>query len=354
MFDKLSTVESQYQDLTAKLGTSEVQSDPAEYRKAAKTLSDMEPLVQKYREYKGVEQDIAGSEELARGSDPEMRELADEELKTLYGRREALLGEIRILLIPKDPNDEKNVILEIRAGTGGDEAALFAADLFRMYTRHAERQGWKLDVIATPPRPPRSRGSTKKMTRMDDAEIFDLMIKISQLFGTGFEKEPTKVKIVENLANLAFSFDAKLILARPSLTVAVCSPPSRPNMRSAVSVGNSIFGAVTSLTEPSAGSSRPILLLCCRVNHRMPSASNFAECGSFAAGSGIAILSDFSRRLPSSTMRLITGFSTTVMTTLPLLLAMRVASVNSSVAARSLSAWSAAAAVYGCPGRSWM
>ena len=148
MFDKLSTVESRYDELMHRLGTSEVQSDPAEYRKAAKALSDMEPLVQKYREYKAVEQGIAGTEELARSNDPEMQALAEEELKTLRVRREALLNEIKILLIPKDPNDEKNVILEIRAGTGGDEAALFAAELFRMYTRFAERQGWKLDVMS--------------------------------------------------------------------------------------------------------------------------------------------------------------------------------------------------------------
>jgi peptide chain release factor 1 len=148
MFDKLSTVESRYDELMHRLGTSEVQSDPVEYRKAAKALSDMEPLVQKYREYKAVEQDIAGSEELARGSDPEMRELAEEELQSLYSRREALLSEIKVLLVPKDPNDEKNVILEIRAGTGGEEAALFAAELFRMYTRFAERQGWKIDVLS--------------------------------------------------------------------------------------------------------------------------------------------------------------------------------------------------------------
>jgi peptide chain release factor 1 len=108
----------------------------------------MEPLVQKYREYKTVEQDIAGSEELARGTDPEMRELAEEELKALYTRRDGLLEEIKILLIPKDPNDEKNVILEIRAGAGGDEAALFAAELFRMYTRYAERQGWRLEAMS--------------------------------------------------------------------------------------------------------------------------------------------------------------------------------------------------------------
>ena len=148
MFDKLSTVESRYDELMHRLGTSEVQADPAEYRKAAKALSEMEPLVQKYREYKAVEQDIAGAEELLKGSDAEMRELADEELKSLTVRRDALLDEIRILLIPKDPNDEKNVILEIRAGTGGEEAALFAAELFRMYSRYAERQGWRIDVMS--------------------------------------------------------------------------------------------------------------------------------------------------------------------------------------------------------------
>jgi peptide chain release factor 1 len=148
MFDKLSTVESRYDELMHRLGTSETQADPAEYRKAAKALSDMEPLVRTYREYKAVEQDIAGSEELARGADADMRALAEEELESLYARRETLLNEIKILLVPKDPNDEKNVILEIRAGTGGDEAALFAADLFRMYTRYAERQGWKLDVMS--------------------------------------------------------------------------------------------------------------------------------------------------------------------------------------------------------------
>ena len=149
MFDKLSTVESQYEDLMTRLGTAEVQSDPAEYRKAAKALSDLEPLVEKYREYKAVQKDIEGAEEIQRGSDAEMRELAQEELKGLNQRREAIMGELRRLLVPKDPNDEKNVILEIRAGTGGDEAALFAADLFRMYSRFAERQGWKIDVMST-------------------------------------------------------------------------------------------------------------------------------------------------------------------------------------------------------------
>ena len=149
MFDKLTTVESQYDDLSMRLGTAEVQSDPGEYRKAAKKLSELEPLVQKYREYKALEKDVAGAQELAQGSDADMRELAQEELTGLLQRREKLLEELRVLLIPKDPNDEKNVILEIRAGTGGEEAALFAAELFRMYSRFSERQGWRLDVMST-------------------------------------------------------------------------------------------------------------------------------------------------------------------------------------------------------------
>src|SRR6266550_4078949 len=149
MFDKLLSVENKYDELMNKLGTAEVHADAAEYRRAAKTLSELEPLVQKFREYKGVEQDIKGAEELVNGADAEMRDLAREELKTLEVQREALLQELKILLIPKDPNDEKNVILEIRAGTGGDEAALFAADVFRMYSRFAEKQGWRIEVMST-------------------------------------------------------------------------------------------------------------------------------------------------------------------------------------------------------------
>jgi peptide chain release factor 1 len=149
MFDKLLSVENKYDELMTKLGTSEVQADAAEYRRSAKTLSELEPLVQKFRAYKSVEQDLKGAEELINGNDAEMRELAREELKTLEVRREALLQDLKILLIPKDPNDEKDVILEIRAGTGGDEAALFAGDLFRMYSRYAERQGWRIEAMSS-------------------------------------------------------------------------------------------------------------------------------------------------------------------------------------------------------------
>jgi len=149
MFDKLAAVERHYDELMTRLGTVEVQSDAAEYRKAAKALAELEPLVQKFREYKTVEADLAGTTELAKGGDSEMRALAEEELPGLTARRDALLQELKVLLIPKDPNDEKNVILEIRAGTGGDEAGLFAAELFRMYTRYAETQRWKIDVMSS-------------------------------------------------------------------------------------------------------------------------------------------------------------------------------------------------------------
>ena len=149
MLDKLSAVEAQYEKLAARLGTAGVQSDPIEYRKAAKALAELEPLVGAYVEYKTVLKDIEGSEELGRSGDAEMRELAQEELRELHVKRDVIVGNLRLLLIPKDPNDQKNVILEIRAGTGGDEASLFAADLFRMYSRFAERQRWKLEVMSS-------------------------------------------------------------------------------------------------------------------------------------------------------------------------------------------------------------
>jgi peptide chain release factor 1 len=149
MFDKLSSEEARYEDLTRLLGTSEVQGDPNEYRKHAKALAELQPLVERFREYKTTAQDIAQTEELASAGDPDMRDLAKEELKSLVARRDALLAELKILLIPKDPNDEKDVVLEIRAGTGGDEAGLFAAELFRMYSKFAERHGWRIEVMSS-------------------------------------------------------------------------------------------------------------------------------------------------------------------------------------------------------------
>ena len=149
MLDKLQSVEANYEELTALLASPAVQSDSNEYRKHAKALAEIEPLVERFREYKGVLNEIAQAKELVKGSDPDMRELAEEELRGLETREEALLAQLKILLIPKDPNDEKNVVLEIRAGTGGEEAALFAYELFRMYSRFAERQRWRVEVMST-------------------------------------------------------------------------------------------------------------------------------------------------------------------------------------------------------------
>jgi peptide chain release factor 1 len=149
MFDKLTAEERRYEELMQLLSTNEVQSDPSEYRKHAKALADVEPVVERFREYKAVAREVAQTEELAAGGDADMRELAREELKSLVARRDALVAELKIMLVPKDPNDAKNVILEIRAGTGGDEAALFASELFRMYSKFAERQGWRIEVMST-------------------------------------------------------------------------------------------------------------------------------------------------------------------------------------------------------------
>jgi peptide chain release factor 1 len=149
MFDKLASEEQRYEELMRLLGTADVQSDASEYRKHAKALAEVEPLIQCYREYKTVVYDLAQTEELAAVGDADMRDLARQEMKSLAARRDALLSAIKVLLVPKDPNDQKNIMLEIRAGTGGDEAALFAAELFRMYSKYAERQGWRVEVMSS-------------------------------------------------------------------------------------------------------------------------------------------------------------------------------------------------------------
>jgi peptide chain release factor 1 len=148
MIDKLTAVEARYTDLSAKLADPVVQSDSSQYRTHAKALSEIEPLVEKFREFKAILTQIAQAQELAGGADADMRDLALEELRELEARRDALEAEIKVLLLPKDPNDEKNVMLEIRAGTGGDEAALFAGELLRMYTRFAEGKGWRVEMLS--------------------------------------------------------------------------------------------------------------------------------------------------------------------------------------------------------------
>jgi peptide chain release factor 1 len=149
MFDKLSAVEAKYDHLMHLISDPAVQADQADYRAHTKALSDLQELVERFREYKIVLRELAQAQELVESADQEMRDLALEEARVLSERRDALEAELKVLLVPKDPNDERNVMLEIRAGTGGDEAGLFAADLFRMYGRFAERQGWRVEVLSS-------------------------------------------------------------------------------------------------------------------------------------------------------------------------------------------------------------
>jgi peptide chain release factor 1 len=150
MFERLDQIEARYEELTQALASPEIIGDSAKYQKAAKAHSEIADIVEKYRELKDLKKGIAESKAmLADEKDPEMRAYAQEELNKLEPRISAIEEELKVLLLPKDPNDEKNVILEIRAGTGGDEATLFAAEMFRMYDRYAESQRWKVEVLST-------------------------------------------------------------------------------------------------------------------------------------------------------------------------------------------------------------
>ena len=148
MFEHLEDVKLRYDEVLAELSAPEIMNDAAAYRKRMQEQADLEPVVNKYLEYKKAQSDIEDSlAMLEEESDEEIREMAKEELTFSRSRLETVEHDLRILLLPKDPNDDKNVIVEIRAGAGGDEAALFAADLFRMYGRYAEREHWKVDTM---------------------------------------------------------------------------------------------------------------------------------------------------------------------------------------------------------------
>lgn len=152
MFDKLEALEERYSFLSEKISDPEVISDQESWRKYMKENSDLTPIVEKFREYKKTKQTIADDKEmLALGEDKELEELIKQELSDAEEQLEIISQELKILLLPKDPNDEKNVIIEIRGGTGGDEAALFAADLMRMYSMYAESQRWKIDILSSSP-----------------------------------------------------------------------------------------------------------------------------------------------------------------------------------------------------------
>jgi peptide chain release factor 1 len=148
LYQKLDQIESRYEELTQQLGSSEVQSDSARFQKLARTHADLAEVVGKYREWKEIEKGLLGTKQLLiEADDAEMKQLAHDEEHTLEQRKEIVEQELKVLLLPKDPTDDKNVIVEIRAGTGGDEASLFAGELFRMYSRYAETQGWRVEVL---------------------------------------------------------------------------------------------------------------------------------------------------------------------------------------------------------------
>ncbi len=148
MFERLDDIKERYRELETRLSDPETIRDQETFRRLAKEHSDLGEIVRTYDRYLSVQDEIKENRQMLNDSDPEIRQLAKEELDGLEKEAKALEERLKILLLPKDPNDEKNILLEIRAGTGGDEAALFAADLFRMYSRYAEKKGWKVEILS--------------------------------------------------------------------------------------------------------------------------------------------------------------------------------------------------------------
>src|SRR5712671_5926030 len=159
--DKLDQLGARYDELTQQLSTQELVSDSSRFQKVAKQHAELAAIVAKHREYKQIEKDLAGAHQMfLEADDQEMKQLAHDEEKQLTARKENVERELKLLLLPKDPLDEKSVIVEIRAGTGGDEAGIFAGDLYRMYSRFAEIQGWKVEVLESSPS---SQGGVKEI-----------------------------------------------------------------------------------------------------------------------------------------------------------------------------------------------
>ncbi|MGH9339071.1 MAG: peptide chain release factor 1 [Acidobacteriota bacterium] len=149
MFEKLQAIEQKYDELSQKLGDSALISVPEKYQRAARAHAELQEIVDKYRQYKSVSEELAGARRiLEEEPDEELQALAREEVHQLEERRERYEEELKLLLLPRDPNDQKNIILEIRAGTGGDEATLFAQEMFRMYSRYAEQRRWKVEIVS--------------------------------------------------------------------------------------------------------------------------------------------------------------------------------------------------------------
>jgi peptide chain release factor 1 len=148
MIDRLRELEARYEEVAGLISSPEVASDPAQLQQYGRELSRLEPVVGAFRSLLGVRQELAAAREMTADAEEEVRAMAREEVAALEARQAALEEELRVLLVPRDPNDDRDVILELRAGAGGEEASLFAADLYRMYVRYAERRRWKVELLS--------------------------------------------------------------------------------------------------------------------------------------------------------------------------------------------------------------
>ncbi|WP_017936921.1 peptide chain release factor 1 [Zestomonas thermotolerans] len=148
LLNKLDTLKDRFEELTALLGDAEVIADQSRFRAYSKEYAEVEPVVEAFRAWRKVQDDLESAQALLKDSDPDLREMAEEEVAQAKAQLVELEDRLQRMLLPRDPNDSRNVFLEIRAGTGGDEAAIFSGDLFRMYSRYAERQGWRVEILS--------------------------------------------------------------------------------------------------------------------------------------------------------------------------------------------------------------
>jgi peptide chain release factor 1 len=188
MFDRLDQLEARYEDLGRQMSDPTLVQDQKKFQSIAKQHRDMEPTVEKFREYRKIKEGIAEAKAMLAESDPDIRAMAQEELATLEPRLAPVEEQLKVLLLPKDPNDEKNVILELRAGTGGDEAALFVAEVFRMYLRFAEQHKWKVSPL---PDRVRHRPRLKDVTAIIEGDNVCSQLKYESA-STAFSASPQR------------------------------------------------------------------------------------------------------------------------------------------------------------------
>ena len=170
LLKKLEGLQDRYEELTALLGDAEVIGNQNQFRAYSKEYAEVEPVILAYRDFCKVQSDLDGAREMLKDSDPELRAMAEEEVEQARAELETLEDRLQRMLLPRDPNDSRNVVLEVRAGTGGDEAAIFAGDLFRMYSRYAEKQGWRIEILSE--NPGEHGGYKEIITRVEGDDVY--------------------------------------------------------------------------------------------------------------------------------------------------------------------------------------